>query len=223
MTLALGQPVWLVYAIVGALVYLESAVVLGVVLPGETAALVGGVAVTLGDTSLGATAAVVVVAALLGDTTAFLLGRSAGSRLLSVRVLRRVRGRVEGAAASLARRGGASLVAARFTPVARTVAPMLAGSGGMPYRTFLRWNGLGVVAWGVTCVVLGALAGQSWAQVSGWVGSAVTAVVGTGVMLWVVVKVVRGRRARRVPAATSAEERVAAPAATGAGVPALAS
>ncbi len=194
MTLALGQPVWLVYAVVAALVFLESAVVLGVVLPGETAALVGGVAVTLGHTSLVATAGVVVAAALLGDTTAFLLGRSAGTRLLGLPVLRRVRGRVERAADSLARRGGASLVAARFTPVARTVAPMLAGSGGMPYRTFLRWNALGVGAWGVTCVALGALAGQSWEQVSGWVGSALTLAVGGGLLVWLVVRVVRSRR-----------------------------
>lgn len=196
MTLALGQPVWLVYAVVAALVFLESAVVLGVVLPGETAALVGGVAVTLGHTSLVATAGVVVVAALLGDSTAFLLGRSAGTRLLGLRVLRRVRGRVERAADSLAHRGGASLVAARFTPVARTVAPMLAGSGGMPYRTFLRWNGLGVGAWGVTCVALGALAGQSWEQVSGWMGSALSLAVGGGLLVWLAVRVVRGRRGR---------------------------
>ncbi len=204
MTLALGQPVWLVYAVVAALVYLESAVVLGVVLPGETAALVGGVAVTLGHTSLGATAAVVVVAALLGDTTAFLLGRSAGPRLLGSRPLRRARRRVERAAESLARRGGASLVAARFTPVARTVAPVLAGSGGMPYRTFLRWNALGVGAWGVTCVVLGALAGRSWEQVSGWVGSAVSVTVGVGVLGWLAVRAVRGRRARLAPAGAAA-------------------
>lgn len=203
MTLALGQPVWLVYAVVAALVFLESAVVLGVVLPGETAALVGGVAVTLGHTSLVATAGVVVAAALLGDTTAFLLGRSAGTRLLGLPVLRRVRDRVERAADSLARRGGASLVAARFTPVARTVAPMLAGSGGMPYRTFLRWNALGVAAWGVTCVALGALAGQSWEQVSGWVGSALTLAVGGGLLVWLVVRVVRARRGGRAVVAVS--------------------
>ena len=192
--LALGQPAWLVYAAIALLVYLESAVVLGVVLPGETAALVGGVAVTVGHTSLAGTAAVVVVAALLGDTTAFVLGRSFGSRLLGSRGLRRVRGRVEGAQRTLARRGPVSLVAARFTPVARTVAPVLAGSAGVPYRTFVRWNGLGVAAWGVTCVVLGAVAGESWEDVASWMGTTTLGVLAAGVALWFAARALRGRR-----------------------------
>lgn len=196
-----AQPTWLVYLVVATLVYLESAVVLGFVLPGETAALAGGVAVALGTTSLAGTAAVVVAAALLGDTTAYLLGRGFGDRLLSARLLRRVRGRVEGAQAALSRRGPVSLVAARWTPVVRTVAPALAGSGRMPYRTFLRWNGIGCAVWGVTCVVLGAVAGESWADVAAWLGTATAVAVGAAGLGWVVTRVVRGRRTRLALAA----------------------
>jgi undecaprenyl-diphosphatase len=79
--------------------------------------------------------------------------------------------------------------------VARTVAPVLAGSAGMRYRTFLRWNGIGVAAWGVTCVVLGSVAGESWQDVAGWMGTVTLAVVGLGVVAWVGARVVRSRRA----------------------------
>ena len=210
LTFALGQPAWSVYAVVAVLVYLESALVVGVVLPGEAAALVGGVTVALGNTSLVGTAAVVIAAALLGDTTAYLLGRRFGPRLVALRVggadagvtggrrLGRVGTRVGRtvlmAQERLVRRGPASLVLARFTPVVRTVAPALAGSGRMPYPTFLRWNGTGVVAWGVGCVVAGAVAGESWeavAGVLGW-GSVVACALVVG---WMVVRGVRRARA----------------------------
>lgn len=195
------QPTWLVYLVVATLVYLESAVVLGFVLPGETAALAGGVAVALGTTSLAGTAAVVVAAALLGDTTAYLLGRGFGDRLVSARLLRRVRRRVEGAQGVLTRRGPVSLVAARWTPVVRTVAPALAGSARMPYPTFLRWNGIACVVWGGTCVVLGSVAGESWAAVSSWMGTVTAVAVGAAGLAWLVARAVRTRRARLAVAA----------------------
>ncbi len=186
----LAQPVWVVYAVVFVVVLLEGAVPAGLLVPGEATALAGGATVALGVTDLVPMALAVVAGAVLGDGLGFLLGRTAGPRVLRWRVLASRRDRVLRVQTRIAERGGAALVAARWTAFVRTMAPALAGASGMPYRRFAGWNALGALTWGVTSVAVGAVAGRSAADVQGWVGAA-------GVFLAVVVVLAVLRAAHR--------------------------
>lgn len=177
-----------VYLIVGLLVFAEDAVFVGFVVPGETAAVLGGVAASRGRVSLELMCAVVVVAAILSDTVGFLIGARYGTRLLALPAMRRRQHRVDAARATLARRGGLAVFLGRFVTFLHAVMPFLAGAAHMPYRRFLAYNAAGGLLWGASTVVLGYLAGDSYAAIQkifGRVAALVAAaLVVTGLIAW---------------------------------------
>jgi membrane protein DedA with SNARE-associated domain len=192
----LTAPPVLVYALVFALVFAEDALFVGFVIPGETAAILGGVDASRGHVAFWAVLLGVVAAAVVGDSAGYEVGRVLGSRVLEWRPLRRHRDRLAAAQDLLARRGGWAVFLGRFIAFFRAVMPALAGTARMPYRRFLLFNALGGLVWGVGAVLLGYLAGNSYRAVEQTVGQGAAlvaaAVVVTGLVLWRVQK----RRAR---------------------------
>jgi membrane-associated protein len=182
------------YLAVGLLVFAEDAAFIGVVLPGETAAILGGVSASTHHTGLVAMSAVVVVGAILGDTVGYWIGDRYGVRLLDIGPLARRRDRIDRARAFIARRAGPSVFLARFVAFLRTLVPFLAGVAHMQYRVFLAYNALGGLVWGVAVVVVGYLAGYSFRMVAGTFGGATALAV--VVLLVVALLVVRVRRSR---------------------------
>ena len=166
----LGLPGWLVLLITGLVVLTEDALFVGFVLPGETVALLAGAAAKLGRVSLAGVLAVVVVAAIVGDTIGYEVGRHVGPRILDLPILQRRRGRLDDARELLARRGGSAVVLGRWVAFFRAVMPALAGTARMPYRRFLAFNAAGGLAWGAAVVLLGYAAGASYARVEKVVG-----------------------------------------------------
>lgn len=202
----LGLPAWLVYLVVGVLVFLEDAIFVGFILPGETVAILGGVAASLGHVHYTAILAIVIVGAILGDTVGFEIGKHFGPRVMALRPLRRHRSRLGKAQDLLARRGGVAVFLGRWTAFFRAVMPALAGMSGMRYPTFLVWNAAGGIAWGATVVTIGYVAGNSYARVEKWLGRGVAAIVALVIIVGLVVWSVRRRRneAREDRTATSA-------------------
>ena len=190
----LGAPPWLVYVIVALVVFAEDALFVGFVLPGETLAVVGGVTASLGHTSLGWVLAVVVLAAVIGDSVGYEVGRLFGPRVLGLKILERRRKRLDSAREFLRRRGGSAVFLGRWTAFFRAVMPALAGLSGMKYRVFLPWNVIGGVTWGATAVIAGFLAGESYHRVEKWLGRGAAAVVGLVVVVALVVWAVRRHR-----------------------------
>jgi len=190
--LTLG-PVW-VYCLVGLLVFAEDAIFVGFVIPGETAAVLGGVAASLGHVDLLAVVAIVVTAAIVGDSVGYEVGRKLGPRVLQVRPLRRHQARLNQAQDLLARRGGPAVFLGRFVAFFRAVMPALAGVSRMHYPTFLTFNAIGGLVWGTAFVLLGDLAGTSYPVVERAVGR--TAAVVVLVVLAVALLVWRHRRER---------------------------
>lgn len=167
----------LVAMVVFALVFAEDALFIGFVIPGETAAVVGGVIAGKGGIPLGTMIAVVVSAAILGDTAGYAIGKRFGPRLISRRIFDRKRPQLEKAQELLRRRGGPAIFLGRFTAFFRAVMPALAGLSGMPYRRFALWNIAGGVLWGSLFVILGYLAGNLYDEVAHIAGSAAAVVV----------------------------------------------
>jgi membrane-associated protein len=186
-----------VYALVALLVFAEDALFVGFVLPGETAAILGGVDASRGHITLWLTILTVVVAAVVGDTVGYEIGRHFGFRVLHWRRLDRMRDRLDRAEDFLARRGGAAVFLGRFVAFFRAVMPFLAGTARMPYPRFLAYNAAGGVCWGTGFVLLGYLAGNSYQAVERAVGrGAALAVLGI-VLLAVAVWRLRKHRAER--------------------------
>ena len=159
----LDVPAWVVYVVTFALVFAEDALFVGFVLPGETAAILAGVAASQGNANVVVAIIVVVAAAILGDTVGYEVGRIFGRRLFQLRPLRRHEHRLDDANAFLAKWGGWAIFFGRFTAFFRAVMPALAGAALMPYRRFLFFNALGGIVWGTGCVLLGYVAGDSYA------------------------------------------------------------
>lgn len=191
----LTENAWIVYSVVAALVLVEDALFVGFVVPGETAAVLGGVSASLGHVSLVAMCALVVLAAIVGDSVGYEVGRRFGPRLLETRPLRRHQERLGDAQDFLARRGGAAVFLGRFVAFFRAVMPALAGLARMPYRRFLPYNAAGGLVWGVAFVVLGYVAGSSYARVEAVVGRDLA--IGVAVVVVVALVVWRVRRSRR--------------------------
>ncbi|MEO7423205.1 MAG: bifunctional DedA family/phosphatase PAP2 family protein [Ornithinibacter sp.] len=186
-----------VYLVVTALVFLESSALVGLVVPGETALLLGGVLASHGHVNLVALVVLAVAGAVVGDAVGYALGRHLGPRLESSRVGRRIGAeRWTSARDYVQRRGAWSVFAGRWIGVMRALVPPTAGLVGMPYRRFLPANVLGGATWVVTVVLIGYAAGGSVSAAQGALGT-VTVVTVVVVALIVLIAVLRRRRAGR--------------------------
>jgi membrane protein DedA with SNARE-associated domain len=146
------------------------------------------VASSLGHAPLALVLVVVVLAAIVGDSVGYEVGRHFGTRVLASGRLDKHRDRLDKAQSLLARRGGAAVFLGRWTAFFRAVMPALAGSARMAYPRFLLYNATGGLLWGVAVVMIGFLAGRSYTKVEhvfGWGAAAVVAllVVG-GLAVW---------------------------------------
>jgi membrane protein DedA with SNARE-associated domain len=196
----LNVPGWVVLVLVGLIVFAEDALFVGFVLPGETAAVLGGVAANFGHVPLWAVVVVAVLAAIVGDSVGYEVGRALGPRILRVRLLRERQAGIEKAQDFLARRGGTAVFLGRWVALFRALMPALAGTARMPYRRFLIWNALGGIAWGVAVVLLGYVAGKSYRKIEGQFGTVAAIVLASVVVLalvaWRVRRYVLERRER---------------------------
>ncbi len=148
---------WL-YAIAGGLAFAEAAILVGMVLPGETALLVAGVFCNAkyGDLNLGVMIAIAVVCAIAGDSVGYEFGKKFGPSLRRSRLGRWVgEHRWSAVDGFIHRHGGKAVLLGRMTALMRALMPSMAGMSGMRYRTFLLWNAAGGVIWAPGCVLLG--------------------------------------------------------------------
>ena len=186
----------LLLAVVCAAALLETAVLLGLVLPGELVVLLGASIAAGGAAAPPLVAVAAASGAVAGDGLGFALGRRLGPRLRTGRLGRLVGGRRwQGAEAFLARSGGRAVVAARFVGLVRPLAPPLAGLSGLPYRRFAPASALGAVLWSILLVALGTAAGSSARAVADDLGRIGWGVVAIGIPVALVVAAGRRRRA----------------------------
>jgi membrane protein DedA with SNARE-associated domain len=195
------------YSVIFALVFGEAAVFIGFVLPGETAVLIGGVLAAGGRLSLTTLCVLVFVAAVVGDTVGYEVGRLLGPRVIGWRRLDRFRARLDAAQLMLRERGGPAVFLARFTAFLRAAMPGLAGLSRMPYRRFLAFNAAGGLIWGVGFCLIGYLAGASYERVASLVGRGAAVTIAVLILLGLGVWLLRRRRASAELAASAKTSR----------------
>ena len=176
--------------LIAALVFGETAIFLGFVLPGEAAVVFGGVLASRGHLSLPILIGVVVVTAVAGPLVGYEVGKRMGDRLFSSRRLSRVSGALDRARVTLRERGGMAVLGGRFLAIVRALMPAAAGAAEMPYRVFALHNLIGGVIWGVGYSLLGYVAGSAYVVVERTVGAglaialAVMVIAAAGIWAW---------------------------------------
>jgi membrane-associated protein len=183
------------YAVVAGLAFLETGAFVGLVAPGETAIVLGGVVAASGDVSLPLMLALAWLAAALGDLASYALGRRLGRPFL-VRHGARVGitpARLATVDGFFARHGGKTILIGRFVGLVRAVAPFSAGASGLPLRGFLPWSLLGTAVWVSAFTLVGYVFSSSFSAAAG-------ALTHGALALAVVAAVVVAIRARRHPA-----------------------
>jgi membrane protein DedA with SNARE-associated domain len=174
-------PVWRVL-VTGVAVLLETSILVGLVVPGDTIVLVS----STGVTTLAAylfTVLAVVLGALAGESIGFSLGRLFGPRLRSSWLGRQV-GEKRWAKADrfVQRRGGIAVFISRFLPVFHSVIPLTAGTTAMRYRSFMIWTIPACIIWAFLYVSIGSGAAGTYRELqtsfssAGWVFIAIVTV-----------------------------------------------
>lgn len=147
---------WLGYSLLFAIVFSETGLLVGFVLPGDSLLFTIGVVAGAGQLNIVLVDALLIMAALMGDTLNYFLGRSIGPRVFSREDSRYFRKEhLIRTQTFYDRHGGKTLIYARFIPIIRTFAPFVAGVGQMPYFRFLSFSVFGGVGWVLLMTLLG--------------------------------------------------------------------
>jgi membrane protein DedA with SNARE-associated domain/membrane-associated phospholipid phosphatase len=184
------------YLLVGVLAFLETGAFVGLVAPGETAVLVGGLVAGQGQIDLLVLIAIVWTCAVAGDLTSYTLGRRLGRSWL-VRHGERLKiteDRLHQVERFFEKRGGVTILIGRFIGLVRALAPFIAGTSKMPLRQFLPYDVIGAGAWATTFCVLGYVFWQSFSQLTQYVSRGLFAfgsVVAIGLALYFLVRLRR--------------------------------
>ncbi|MBW1599740.1 DedA family protein [Streptomyces sp. JJ38] len=153
-----------ILAVVLVLPALEAALpVVGVLVPGQTALVVGGVLSWHGHVPVVAAIVAALVGGVLGNVVGYVAGRRWRARVpagvvprpCSSRRLLKWQRRTERGLALIERRGGGAVFIGRFTGVLRTVVPTLCGAAGMPLRRYVLWTVLSSATWAPVFVLAG--------------------------------------------------------------------
>ena len=152
---------WTGYAMLSGIVFAETGLLVGFVLPGDSLLFTIGVVAGAGELNLVVIILLLICASMLGDWSGYLLGRRAGpaifnrpdSRFFKQEHLQRTRAFYE-------KHGGKTIIYAKFVPIIRTFAPFVAGVANMPYLRFLSFDIFGGVGWVISMTILGYLLGE---------------------------------------------------------------
>lgn len=147
-------------------IMLETSVLIGLIVPGDTIVLVASTAVD-GPVEYFALVIAVIVGALCGESIGFALGRFFGPKIRDSRLGRKLGTQnFDKAEAYLARRGGIAVFLSRFLPVLHSLIPLTVGMSPMRYRTFMAWTVPACVIWAFAYVTVGSLAAGSYRELA---------------------------------------------------------
>jgi len=147
--------VW-VYALLFAIVFCETGLVVTPFLPGDSLLFVTGALAAAGGMDIVTVITVLTAAALCGDNVNYWIGRFAGPRVFHYRESRWFNPRhLERTHAFYEKHGGKTIILARFIPIVRTYVPFVAGIGAMPYVRFLSFSVVGALIWVLSLCTVG--------------------------------------------------------------------
>ncbi len=178
-----------------AIVFAESGLLFGFFLPGDSLLFTAGLLASRGFSNIVVLMVGCAVSAVVGDQVGYLIGRRAGpalfrrpdSRFFHQKNVQRARDYFE-------KHGPKTIILARFVPVVRTFAPVVAGVAEMDYRRFVTFNVVGGVVWGAGVTLLGYVLGNSIHDIDRWLLPIIGVIVAVS-FVPVFLEVLKARRA----------------------------
>ena len=157
---------FLFYVVVGGIIFIETALLVGFFLPGDSLLFSAGlVAAVRSDVNIVILVLTVFLAAFIGDQVGYVLGRKIGRPYFQRRNSKRMQKMLAKSERFYERYGWWSVVIARYIPWVRTFVPPIAGTVKMNYYKFLTANALGAFLWGVGITLAGFYSGSiSWVK-----------------------------------------------------------
>jgi len=185
---------WGGYVVLVAIVFVETGLLIGFFLPGDSLLITAGLVAATGALNIWWLNVLLVAAAILGDSVGYAIGWRAGPRLFTrpKSLLFNPR-HIDRTRAFYARHGAKTIVIARFVPIVRTFAPVVAGVGQMEYRRFLFYNVAGGVGWVTSMTWAGYLLGRTVPNINEQIHVVVIIVILLS-LIPIVVELVRERR-----------------------------
>jgi membrane-associated protein len=188
------------YAILCAILFCETGLVITPFLPGDSLLFAAGAVAAMGELDVRLLFGLLVAAAVAGDNVNYAIGRRIGRRALEGRLRFVKREHIERTHRFFVKRGPSTIVLARFVPIIRTFAPFVAGVGGMPYGKFLAYSIGGGAAWCGLFLTAGHVFGSL-----PWVQANFSALVIAIIVISLVPMVIELRNARREERARPAD------------------
>jgi membrane-associated protein len=166
--------------LIAAIIFAESGLLIGFFLPGDTLLIAAGIIAAAPEAPFTIQAAIftIAVAAIIGDNVGYTIGQYSGKRLFKKKdgILFRQE-YMERAEKFYEKHGGKTIIMARFVPVVRTFAPMVAGIGKMPRGKFFLYNVVGGILWATTLPLLGYWVGSKIPHIGEYIEYALFAVI----------------------------------------------
>jgi membrane-associated protein len=187
---------WGGYVVLTAIVFTETGLFVGFFLPGDSLLITAGLVAATGTLNIWWLNVLLCAAAIVGDTVGYAIGRRLGPALFTREKSRLFNpGHVEHTRRFYERYGAKTIVIARFVPIIRTFAPVVAGVGGMEYRRFLTFNVAGGVGWVVSMTWAGYLLGRTIPNIDRHLSKVVIVVILLS-FIPIAVEILRERRRR---------------------------
>ena len=187
---------WGGYGVLFAIVFAETGLLVGFFLPGDSLLITAGLLAANGTLNIWWLNVLLIVAAVVGDSVGYAIGRRLGPRLFTrQKSLLFNPGHVERTRRFYEKYGAKTIVIARFVPIVRTFAPVLAGVGRMEYRRFIFYNVAGGVGWVVSMTWVGYLLRQSIPNIGSYIHIVVPVVIVLS-CIPIAVELLRERRRR---------------------------
>ena len=176
----------------GVAILLETSILIGLIVPGDTVVLVASTGVS-SPVEWAALVVTVFAGAIAGESIGFALGRFLGHRIRPSRLGRRI-GEHNWIRAEryLDRRGGIAVFLSRFLPVLHSLVPVTVGMSTMSYRRFISWTIPACVIWSLAYVTLGAVTAGGYRELSARLHGA--GYVFVGVIVLFIVLVIVGKK-----------------------------
>ncbi|MEX2325591.1 MAG: VTT domain-containing protein [Gemmatimonadaceae bacterium] len=185
---------WGGYVGLTAIVFTETGLLVGFFLPGDSLLVTAGLLASQGFLNVYTMGALLTVAAIAGDSVGYSIGRAAGPRLF-----RREdsfffnKKHLYRAHDFYLRHGGKTIVIARFVPILRTFAPVVAGAADMPYRRFIFFNIAGGIGWIWSMLMVGYVLGRYIPGIEKRIDLVIIAVIGLS-LVPILIEYLKSRR-----------------------------
>jgi len=192
-------------ALIAAIIFAETGLLAGFFLPGDSLLVTAGIYCTSANPEQAPLLnivwlnLIVMVAAIAGDTVGYWIGLKAGPKIFTrERSLFFSRKHLLRTQEFYERHGGKTIIIARFVPIIRTFAPVVAGVGKMSYRRFVSYNVFGGIGWSLSMTLIGYTLGQIYPQITKQIDKVIIVIIFVSLMP-MVISYLANRKKKVVP------------------------